>query len=172
MATRTVKIDDFDGTSEATECPIFSLGPEFFEIDLSKGNADKLRADLAPWMKVARPIAGREALRRASLPVPNGVTGNGYATTSANGSVNGQGNGQMALPEFDPPTVRAWLLANGHQVQDKGRIPENLVWVWYNATHAVNGQQPQLSNALQVWLHPIYPGSVMEPGFSLRYLAW
>jgi hypothetical protein len=123
-------------------------------------------------MKVARPIPGREALRRASLPASNGGTGNGYATTSANGSSNGQGNGQMALPEFDPPTVRAWLLANGHQVQDKGRIPENLVWVWYNATHAVNGQQPQLSNALQVWLHPIYPGSVMEPGFSLRYLAW
>jgi hypothetical protein len=166
MATRTVKIDDFDGTSEATECPVFSLGPEFFEIDLSAANAERLRADLAPWMKVARPIPGREALRRASLPASNGGTGNGYATTSANGSANGQGNGQMALPEFDPPTVRAWLLANGHRIGDKGRIPEDLVWVWYNATHSPNGT-PQLANALRTGRGLTYPGSIKEPGFPL-----
>lgn len=146
MATRTVKIDDFDGTSEATECPVFGLGPEFFEIDLSASNADKLRECLAPWMKVARPIPGREALRRASLPFPNGGAVNGNGVVSGNGQANGQAGGQMPLPEFDPPTVRAWLLANNYQIGEKGRIPEPLVWTWYNATHPANGQQ-QLVNA-------------------------
>lgn len=55
MAQRinVVLLDDVDG-SEAAETVYFSLDGNHYEIDLSAGNADRLRADLKEFTSVAR----------------------------------------------------------------------------------------------------------------------
>jgi hypothetical protein len=126
MGTRVIKFDDLDSKSEADESITYGLEGDFYEVDLSTGNADKLRAALAPFIKVSRPIQPRDAIRRAAATTTN----------------NGNGQTQLPLPEFDPATVRAWLQNNGHDVSDKGRIPENLVRLWHTATTTPPTAQP------------------------------
>lgn len=94
MAQRVVVTlaDDIDG-GEASETVTFGLDGKVYEIDLSKGNAKKLRGALAPYVR-----AGRKRAR----------SGKTYHRTSV-------------AP--DPRAVRAWAQSNGHQVPARGRIP-------------------------------------------------
>ena len=137
MATRVIKVDDLDSKSEAAESITYGLDGDFYEVDLSTGNAEKLRAALAPFIKVSRPIQPRDALKRAA------------AVTNGNGNGTANGQAQLPMPEFDPATVRAWLQNNGQDVSDKGRIPENLVRLWHAATTTPPAQQPAAPAAAQ-----------------------
>jgi hypothetical protein len=80
-------VDDLDG-SEATETVTFGLDGASYEIDLSSGNAGKLRKELA------RTGPGRE--RSAQ--------------------------------------IRAWAKQRGYKVNERGRIPANIV-AEYEAAH-------------------------------------
>lgn len=104
MASKTVLLDDLDPTAEATETILFSVDGVFHEIDLGDKNAASLRSALAKFVKVARPVLVRDAVKQ--------LTTNG---------------------DFDPQVVRAWLIAKGRQVNDKGRIPQELVTEWVAA---------------------------------------
>ena len=53
-------IDDING-SEASETVSFGLDGVAYEIDLSSGNAGKLRTDLAPYVEHARKSGGPQA---------------------------------------------------------------------------------------------------------------
>lgn len=86
--------DDFDG-GEADETVAFGLDGSEYEIDLSSGNAAKLRDALAPWVASARKTGGRR--RR----------GAGKASTAGPGSAE----------------IRAWAQENGMQVSARGRVP-------------------------------------------------
>jgi hypothetical protein len=85
-------VDDLDG-SEATETVAFGLDGASYEIDLSSGNAGKLRKELAHYVEHARK-AGRE--RSAQ--------------------------------------IRAWAKQRGYKVNERGRIPANIV-AEYEAAH-------------------------------------
>lgn len=104
MATKIVRLDDLDPATEAAETILYSVEGDFYEIDLGEKNAAALRSALAKFTKVARPIATRDAVKQLST------------------------NG-----DFDPQVVRAWLIAKGRQVNDKGRIPAELVAEWVAA---------------------------------------
>lgn len=55
MATKTVRLDDLDGTEGAH--PIrFALADRTWEIDLSAANTERLERALDPFVKVARPV--------------------------------------------------------------------------------------------------------------------
>ncbi|CCH71908.1 histone-like nucleoid-structuring protein Lsr2 [Nostocoides australiense] len=84
-------IDDVDQT-EASETVSFGLDGVTYEIDLSEGNAGKLRDDLARWIGHARRTGGRKAA------------------------------GTRAVGKADLAKVREWARENGHQVSDRGRI--------------------------------------------------
>jgi hypothetical protein len=92
--------DDYDG-GEADETVSFALDGAEYEIDLSSENADKLRNEFAVWIGHARKTGGRR--RRTS---------GGTATKAAD---NGGGAGNTG-------EIRAWALANGHEVSSRGRI--------------------------------------------------
>jgi hypothetical protein len=59
--------DDVDG-SPATQTVSFALDGVTYEIDLSTRNADRLRAELAPWMEAGRRLARNgQPYRRVDL---------------------------------------------------------------------------------------------------------
>lgn len=108
-------IDDLDG-SEAAESVAFSLDGRGYEIDLSSGNAAKLRDALAPFVASARRAsAGAVATGRAQRVLDN--------------------RGQSAA-------IRQWARDNGHELADRGRIPAEVINAYLNRA-AVAAPEPE-----------------------------
>jgi hypothetical protein len=85
--------DDLDG-SEAAETISFAVDGVGYTIDLSEGNARKLRDALAPY------IAAGERERGVRKATPTRRRSGGTAATE----------------------IRAWALAQGMQVSSRGRV--------------------------------------------------
>ncbi|SDQ86010.1 Lsr2 family protein [Microbacterium sp. cf332] len=97
----TQLIDDLDGTvledGEGKQIS-FSVEGRSYEIDLSNRNADKFYNALAPYVDVAR-SASSSAPRRSS------------------------GRSSRSKSDVDLGAVREWARANGHTVNERGRVP-------------------------------------------------
>ncbi|MEU5993379.1 Lsr2 family protein [Spirillospora sp. NPDC047418] len=100
-------VDDIDG-GEADETVSFSLDGTAYEIDLSKKNAAKLRNGLEPFVASAR---------KARKPV--GRTGRGSRTA---------GSRERSAE------IREWAKNRGIKVNERGRIPANVI-EQYEAAH-------------------------------------
>jgi hypothetical protein len=100
-------VDDLDG-SEATETVIFGLDGASYEIDLSTGNANKLRKELEAYVEHARKASGASTARRRRTRT-------------------GPGRERSAQ-------IRAWAKQRGYKVNERGRIPANIV-AEYEAAH-------------------------------------
>jgi hypothetical protein len=100
-------VDDLDG-SEATETVAFGLDGASYEIDLSSGNANKLRKELEAYVEHARKASGAAAARRRRTRT-------------------GPGRERSAQ-------IRAWAKQRGYKVNERGRIPANIV-AEYEAAH-------------------------------------
>ena len=100
-------VDDLDG-SEANETVTFGLDGVAYEIDLSSGNAGKLRDELAHYVEHARKAAANVQARRRR---PR----------------SGAGREQSAR-------IREWAKSRGFKVNERGRIPANIV-AEYEAAH-------------------------------------
>ena len=97
-------VDDIDG-SEATETVTFGVDGVSYEIDLSSGNAGKLRTELARYVEHARKSGGARP------------------------------RGQRNAPSREQSTrIREWARAHGHKVNERGRIPANVI-TEYEAGH-------------------------------------
>ncbi|GHA96064.1 histone-like nucleoid-structuring protein Lsr2 [Streptomyces termitum] len=94
-------VDDLDGV-EADETVTFALDGKTYEIDLTTANAEKLRGLLEPYTANGRRTGGRAA--------------------------TGRGKGRAAASGSGPETakMRAWAKENGHEVNDRGRIPAHV----------------------------------------------
>ena len=101
--------DDIDGT-QAAQTVQFGVDGVAYEIDLSGGHASQLREGLAPWIAHARKVGGKRSARR-------GVGGTGKATV---------GREQSAK-------IRQWGRAHGHQVSDRGRLPQAVQDAYHQA---------------------------------------
>ncbi len=108
-------VDDLDG-SPAEEKVRFALGGSQYEIDLSRENADKMRAALKPYIDAARP-PGRAAqsVARATAPAKRASSG-------------------AAALGVDPKAVRVWADENGIDVPARGRIPKPVLDQYVSAT--------------------------------------
>lgn len=99
-------VDDIDG-SVATETVSFGLDGVSYEIDLSPGNAGTLRTELGQYVGHARKPGSSQARRRRQR--------------------NGAGREQSAR-------IREWAKSNGFKVNERGRIPANVL-AEYEAAH-------------------------------------
>lgn len=99
-------VDDLDG-SQADETVTFGLDGVSYEIDLSTGNADKLRSELAQYVEHARKAVTAPARRRRSR--------------------TGTGREQSAQ-------IREWAKAHGKKISERGRIPADIL-AEYEAAH-------------------------------------
>lgn len=103
-------VDDLDPTHRADETVEFSIDGASYEIDLSTGNATKLRKALQPWVDAAR--RPQRAPRRLN-----------------------RGTGATRSRE-QTAAIRAWANANGFTVGSKGRIPVEVEQAYNNNTPA------------------------------------
>ena len=101
-------IDDIDG-SEAAETVSFALDGINYDMELSAENAEKLRGELANWIKNSRRVSGRLSRGRRGS----------YTRVSSNSS-----------------TIREWARANGYTVNERGRLPKEII----DAFEAANGK--------------------------------
>lgn len=108
--TQVILIDDLDG-SEASETINFALDGTFYEIDLSEGNAKRLREALQPFVGSAR---------RTDPPQPRGRRRGGGS--------------QRSMSREKSAEIRAWAKAHGHPVSERGRIAQSIVEA-YEAAH-------------------------------------
>lgn len=93
-------VDDIDG-SDAAETVRFGLDGTEYVIDLSEEHARELRELAAPYIEKARRVAGPG--RRA--PRARNAAGNGT----------------------DPGKIRDWAREKGIKVNDRGRVPADVV---------------------------------------------
>ena len=93
-------VDDIDG-SDATETVSFGLDGTTYEIDLNDGNAAGLRDAMAPYVGAGRRTGGR----------------------STSGRHRGRGRGRNSRTA----EIRAWARENGHKVNERGRVPADIV---------------------------------------------
>ena len=92
--------DDIDG-GPASETVHFSLDGVAYEIDLNDANAARLRDTMAPYVGPARRTGGR----------------------STSGRARGRGRGRHNRTA----EIRAWARDNGHKVNERGRVPGDIV---------------------------------------------
>lgn len=118
---KTVRfVDDLDG-SEASGTLTFGLDGRQYEIDLSDGNAAKLRDALARFVAVARKSGGRGSAGRGS---------------AGRGSGGGRSQRQT-VPETEKTparsareetaAIRQRAREHGHQVSERGRISKSVI---------------------------------------------
>jgi Lsr2 len=93
-------VDDIDG-SEAQGTIQFGIDGASYEIDLNHQHARELRAILAGYIEKGRKV-----------PSPTGRSGRPRRT-----AVNGSNNKE----------IREWAKARGHKVNDRGRIPADVI---------------------------------------------
>jgi len=99
-------IDDLDG-SDASGTFDFSIDGRQYQIDLSDENAAKLRDALAPYIGAARKAGGRG---RGRAPRQTAVAAK---STRSN--------------RDETAAIREWARANGHKVNDRGRISKSVM---------------------------------------------
>jgi len=103
--------DDLDG-GKAVETVTFALDGTSYDIDLSASNAAKLRDSLAKYVAHARK-AGRSGATRTGARAARSSTRPDREQTQA---------------------IREWARKNGHKVNDRGRVPGQIVDA-YNAAN-------------------------------------
>ncbi|WP_235736933.1 histone-like nucleoid-structuring protein Lsr2 [Nocardioides alcanivorans] len=102
-----ILVDDIDG-SDADETVTFALDGVNYEIDLTAGNAEKLREALAPYVGHARRVSGRRTTGRRS--------------------------GGAAASGPSPSDIRDWARSNGYEVSERGRVSAEIRQA-YDAAH-------------------------------------
>jgi len=115
VAQKTLVIleDDVDG-GEADETVTFSLDGVSYEIDLSEGNAKKLRDSLSAFVGSARRTGGRA------------IAGRGRARSVAAPASAASRSGRSA-------EIRAWAKGQSIPVNERGRIPADVVEAYEKA---------------------------------------
>ncbi|MFB9906184.1 histone-like nucleoid-structuring protein Lsr2 [Allokutzneria oryzae] len=113
MAEKVIRtlVDDLDG-SEAEETVEFAIDGVSYEIDLSSGNAGKLRDSLADFIGSARRVGGR---RR-----------------SAGGRSAARPGRPAAADREQNQAIREWARKRGMKVSDRGRIPADVLESYHN----------------------------------------
>jgi hypothetical protein len=101
-------VDDLDGGT-AEETVEFGIDGVSYEIDLSAGNAGKLRDSLADYVSSARK-AGAGGRRKVAGP-----------TRRASGA------GRASVDREQNAAIREWARKNGYNVSDRGRIPAEVL---------------------------------------------
>jgi hypothetical protein len=109
-------VDDLDGTAADDITTItFGLDGANYEIDLTAGNAAKLRTQLGDFIDSARRTGGR--VKRGTSP---GV--------------------KPAANREQTRAIRDWARQNGYELSDRGRIPSNVIEA-FEAAHAGKGKK-------------------------------
>lgn len=110
--TTVTLVDDLDGGT-ADETVEFGVDGVSYEIDLSSGNAGKLRDAVAEYVGHARRSGGRRRTSRAT------------------GRSAGSGGGRASVDREQNAAIRDWARKRGMAVSDRGRIPSDVLEAYH-----------------------------------------
>jgi hypothetical protein len=99
--TRTILIDDLDGTDIDVETVCFSIDKDDYEVDLSAENAAKLRGKLDKFIDAGHRL--RESKRVVRTQIVSGT-----------------------VSKEQTQAMRHWARENGYPVSERGRIPSSV----------------------------------------------
>lgn len=119
MASRTVIIDDLDGSEDNVETIVFGIDGLSYEVDLGEKNHQRLRELLNPFIEAARPHAQNTAVLRRQRQVNRKSAATRQARADAPVV-------SAVVPAFDHKVARAWLRAHDFQVPARGKIREEV----------------------------------------------
>lgn len=119
MAKQVVEtlVDDLDG-SEAEETVSFAIDGRQFEIDLNAAHTSELRDVIAPFVGAARRAGGGTARRAPQR-----------ASTSTKS-------------KEENAAIRAWAMANGLEVSERGRMSSAVLTAYENRATAPVEPEP------------------------------
>lgn len=106
-------VDDLDGGT-AEETVEFGIDGVSYEIDLSAGNAGKLRDSLADYVGSARKSGAAGGRRKAAGTARRAGTG-----------------GRASVDREQNAAIREWARKNGYNVSDRGRIPAEVLEAYH-----------------------------------------
>jgi hypothetical protein len=115
-------VDDIDGTHIGNgegETVTFSLDGAAYEIDVTNEHAKQLRDAIALYVANGRRVGGARGRAASSGNVP---------AQRRSGSASGKRDPEQTK------AIKEWARANGHQVADRGRIPQSVMQA-YEAAH-------------------------------------
>jgi Lsr2 len=116
MAKKVIIVDDIDGTEGDTiVTQRFSLGSDFYEIDLCPQNMLNLRAALEPFVSAGRQVRGGN--RRKPEPAPRQ-----------------QGNSALDFSRQQRMAIRNWARDNGYDVADRGAFSPEVLAAYREAS--------------------------------------
>lgn len=99
----TVVVDDMNPELEADHTIAFTFEGVDYEIDLATENADRFRHAISPYIDAAQRVGGRK--KRAGKPADPRTT----------------------IDREQTKAIRAWAQSAGHEISDRGRIPQAIV---------------------------------------------
>ena len=113
---KVIIVDDIDGTEgDGIVTHRFSLGSDFYEIDLCPQNLLSLRAALEPFVSAGRQLRG----------------GNRRKPEAAPGQ---QDNSALDFPRQQRLAIRNWARDNGYDVGERGRFSRDVLEAYREAT--------------------------------------
>ena len=156
MAKKVIIVDDIDGTEgDGIVTHRFSLGSDFYEIDLCPQNLLSLRTALEPFVSAGRRVRGGN--RRTPEPAPR-QQGNSAldfphqqplaAAPRQQGNSaldfprqqrlaaapHQQGNSALDFPREQRLAIRNWARDNGYDVADRGAFSQDVLAAYREAS--------------------------------------
>lgn len=143
MASRTVLVDDIDGT-EPAESVAFNLGGIEYALDLKPAHSeelDHLVQRITPYLDAA--VKAAEAMKPSIQAAANSLNAMGAAVGEGQERAK-RHKSSGTRPDLPAPSeeIRAWARANGWGVSDKGKIPVKIVEAFIAADNGTKGNQP------------------------------
>ena len=116
MAKKVIIVDDIDGTEDdGIVTQRFSLGPDYYEIDLCPQNLLRLRAALEPFVSAGRRVRGGN--RRTPEPAPRP-----------------QNNSALDFSRQQRLAIRKWARDNGYDVADRRAFSQEVLAAYREAS--------------------------------------
>ena len=129
MAKKVIIVDDIDGTEgDGIVTQRFSLGSDFYEIDLCPQNLLKLRTALEPFVSAARRVRSGNRHKPEPAPSQQGNSALDFPRPQRLASPpRRQSNSALDFPRQERLAIRNWARDNGYDVADRGAFSQDVL---------------------------------------------
>jgi hypothetical protein len=135
MAKKVIIVDDIDGTEgDGIVAQRFSLGSDFYEIDLCPQNLLRLRTALEPFVSAGRRVRGGNRGKPEPAPHSQGNSASDFPPQQQLAAApRQQGNLALDFPRQQRQAIRNWARDNGYDVADRGAFSQEVLAAYREA---------------------------------------
>jgi hypothetical protein len=135
MAKKVIIVDDIDGTDgDGVVTQRFSLGSDYYEIDLCPQNLLMLRAALEPFVSAGRRVRGGNRHKPEPAPHQQGHSELDIPRQQPlTAAPPEQGHSELDFPRQQRLAIRNWARDNGYDVGERGRFSHDVLEAYREA---------------------------------------